>query len=70
MLRLANYIEAEEGESGVEAEAATEDISEVVGELEGDTVKGVGTGLEGKWTMLKEIVSRDCFEGNFIRGLF
>ncbi|KAJ1418665.1 hypothetical protein SESBI_15592 [Sesbania bispinosa] len=47
----------------VEAGAAEEGVSEVVGELEGYAVKGMGTGLEGKWTTLKEIVSRDYFEG-------
>ncbi|KAJ1441648.1 bifunctional purine biosynthesis protein purH [Sesbania bispinosa] len=46
-----------------EREATEEGISEVVGELEGETVKRVGTGLEGKGTILKEIVSREYFEG-------
>ncbi|KAJ1403058.1 protein phosphatase [Sesbania bispinosa] len=47
----------------VEVGATEEGVREVVGELEGYAVKGVGTGLEGKWTALKEIVSRDYFEG-------
>ncbi|KAJ1381491.1 hypothetical protein SESBI_45101 [Sesbania bispinosa] len=50
--------EAEEGERG-----GAEGVSEVFEELEGDAVKSVGTGLEGKWTILNEIVSRDYFEG-------